>query len=117
MSGVKTITGEHILAARLFLELENCELARDVGIGVSTISRWENGHTSPNHFYAQAMDGYFRDRIGKDWKTHVVKTDRFKAERKYRALAEKKGVRVCTKAFMSAEDINRLHKELLKRGD
>ena len=46
---------EELTALRNALKMTQSEFAFALGTGVTTISRWENGHTSPSRAYIKQL--------------------------------------------------------------
>ena len=74
------ITSRHVLGARLLLGRSQQTFAELLGVGYPTISRWENGHTSPQGLFEESVDSKLRRKIGSDWKEKALYT--LKKERK-----------------------------------
>ncbi len=51
---------------RLVRKLTQAELAHILGVSVSTISRWENGHHVPTSLAQKVIDAWINDRVKRD---------------------------------------------------
>jgi putative transcriptional regulator len=53
----KQQTGSPINALRRRLKMTQEEFAHAIGVTVSTVNRWENGHIEPSRLARKAMEG------------------------------------------------------------
>lgn len=96
----RNITGENVLAGRFYLEMTQAELSIALGIvGITTVNRWENGHSVPSGAWAKHIDAYFTKRINKGWR-HKTRTYRFRRLLEVRYLA----ARMCRKVRIRPSD-------------
>ena len=49
---------------RLENRITQMELAEEIGVNFSTVSRWLNGKTRPNKIQQYHMERYLKERIG-----------------------------------------------------
>jgi len=90
----KGLTGDDVLAVRVYLKLTQVQLSVAVGmVGVTTINRWENGHTSPSPAWATLVETYFVSELGKNWRTKV-RTPRFELFKKLKTYIDKNDLRL-----------------------
>jgi len=93
--GEKPISAGQIKAARLFLGMTQSELAVGLkGAGITTINRWENGHSTPTGAWRVLLDNFFVQRIGENWRHTATTSKRYRTEMRLRSLAAKKRVNV-----------------------
>lgn len=110
------ISADEIRAARIHLGMTQGELAVALeGVGIATINRWENDHSSPTGAWRVLLEKYFVRRVGKDWRSEAVKSTRYLAEVKLRELAEKKGCRVRIAPSDTVRMLNKQIGELEKK--
>jgi putative transcriptional regulator len=57
MSADKQRLGSPISALRHRLKMTQEEFAHAIGVTVSTVNRWENGHIEPSRLARKAMEG------------------------------------------------------------
>ena len=57
MSVSKQQTGSPISELRRRLKMTQEEFAHAIGVTVSTVNRWENGHIEPSRLARRAMEG------------------------------------------------------------
>ena len=57
MSANKQQEGSPINALRRRLKMTQEEFAHAIGVTVSTVNRWENGHIEPSRLARKAMEG------------------------------------------------------------
>ena len=57
MSANKQQVGSPINALRRRLKMTQEEFAHAIGVTVSTVNRWENGHIEPSRLARKAMEG------------------------------------------------------------
>ena len=57
MSANKQQIGSPINALRRRLKMTQEEFAHAIGVTVSTVNRWENGHIEPSRLARKAMEG------------------------------------------------------------
>jgi len=57
MSANKQQLGSPINALRRRLKMTQEEFAHAIGVTVSTVNRWENGHIEPSRLARKAMEG------------------------------------------------------------
>ena len=55
-------TGEMIRTVRRRLGMTQEQLAHEIQVTVSTVNRWENGHTEPSRLARQAVRALMRTR-------------------------------------------------------
>jgi len=55
--GSKPQTGSPVSELRRRLKMTQEEFAHAIGVTVSTVNRWENGHIEPSRLARRAMDG------------------------------------------------------------
>ncbi len=58
----QTTTGQHIRKLRLKLQMTQEEFAHSLGITVSTVNRWENGHSEPSKLARASIVGLAEKR-------------------------------------------------------
>lgn len=51
-----TMSGEEIRELRLALKMSQEAFAKEVGVTLNTICRWENGHMHPNQLAVRAIE-------------------------------------------------------------
>jgi len=56
------MTGSEVKALRLNLSMTQEDLAHELGVTVSTVNRWENGHTRPSRLATAGLDRLVADR-------------------------------------------------------
>lgn len=56
---------------RLENRVTQIELARDIGVNFSTVSRWLNGKTKPNKIQQYHVEKYLTERVGRSKKAGV----------------------------------------------
>lgn len=59
---VRTMTGDEVKTLRLSLNMTQEDLAHELGVTVSTVNRWENGHTRPSRLATAGLDRLAADR-------------------------------------------------------
>lgn len=59
---VRTMTGSEVKALRVSLGMTQEDLAHELGVTVSTVNRWENGHTRPSRLATAGLDRLAADR-------------------------------------------------------
>ena len=53
------------------LKITQEDLARDLGVTVSTVNRWENGHTTPSRLATKTIQAYLdREDIAEQIRLH-----------------------------------------------
>ena len=57
MLDTKQVSGSPIGALRRRLNMTQEEFAHAIGVTVSTVNRWENGHIEPSRLARKAMEG------------------------------------------------------------
>jgi DNA-binding transcriptional regulator YiaG len=109
------ITAEHIHSARIYLSMTQGELAVELkGVGITTINRWENGHSAPTGAWRVLLENYFVQHIGKDWRQKAIKSKRYVVEKKLRELAKKKGINVRAAPSDTVEMVEKQIKRIRK---
>jgi DNA-binding transcriptional regulator YiaG len=53
---MRTMTGPEVRALRRDLGMTQEDLAHELGVTVSTVNRWENGHTRPSRLAHAGLD-------------------------------------------------------------
>ena len=53
---VRTMTGPEVKTLRQNLGMTQEDLAHELGVTVSTVNRWENGHTRPSRLATAGLD-------------------------------------------------------------
>ena len=53
---VRTMTGSEVKTLRVSLGMTQEDLAHELGVTVSTVNRWENGHTRPSRLATAGLD-------------------------------------------------------------
>ena len=56
------MTGHEVKTLRLSLNMTQEDLAHELGVTVSTVNRWENGHTRPSRLATAGLDKLATDR-------------------------------------------------------
>jgi putative transcriptional regulator len=56
MSDLKESSGAPVTALRRRLNMTQEEFAHAIGVTVSTVNRWENGHIAPSRLARRAME-------------------------------------------------------------
>lgn len=59
---VRTMTGAEVKTLRVNLGMTQEDLAHELGVTVSTVNRWENGHTRPSRLATAGLDRLATDR-------------------------------------------------------
>lgn len=59
---VRTMTGPEVKALRQNLGMTQEDLAHELGVTVSTVNRWENGHTRPSRLATAGLDRLAAER-------------------------------------------------------
>ncbi len=59
---VRTMTGSEVKSLRVNLGMTQEDLAHELGVTVSTVNRWENGHTRPSRLATAGLDRLAADR-------------------------------------------------------
>lgn len=59
---VRTITGSEVKTLRVSLGMTQEDLAHELGVTVSTVNRWENGHTRPSRLATAGLDRLATER-------------------------------------------------------
>ena len=60
----KQTLGGSIIALRQRLNMTQEEFAHAIGVTVSTVNRWENGHVEPSRLARKAMEGLAGQTLG-----------------------------------------------------
>ncbi len=60
----RTMTGEEVKTLRLGLHMTQEDLAHELGVTVSTVNRWENGHTRPSRLATAGLDRIAAEKSG-----------------------------------------------------
>ena len=60
----KQTLGGSIIALRQHLNMTQEEFAHAIGVTVSTVNRWENGHVEPSRLARKAMEGLAGQSLG-----------------------------------------------------
>jgi DNA-binding transcriptional regulator YiaG len=63
MSSDATFNGSSIAALRKRLNMTQEEFAHAIGVTVSTVNRWENGHITPSRLARRAMESLLQQAI------------------------------------------------------
>ena len=64
MEANKQTLGGSIIALRQRLNMTQEEFAHAIGVTVSTVNRWENGHVEPSRLARKAMEGLAGQTLG-----------------------------------------------------
>lgn len=64
MESSKQTLGGSIIALRQRLNMTQEEFAHAIGVTVSTVNRWENGHVEPSRLARKAMEGLAGQTLG-----------------------------------------------------
>ena len=64
MPGNNPHSGLPIAALRRRLNMTQEEFAHAIGVTVSTVNRWENGHIEPSRLARRAMEGLAAQLVG-----------------------------------------------------
>jgi len=64
MESNKQTLGGSIIALRQRLNMTQEEFAHAIGVTVSTVNRWENGHVEPSRLARKAMEGLAGQSLG-----------------------------------------------------
>jgi transcriptional regulator with XRE-family HTH domain len=64
MEASKHNLGGSIIALRQRLNMTQEEFAHAIGVTVSTVNRWENGHVEPSRLARKAMEGLAGQTLG-----------------------------------------------------
>lgn len=64
MESNKQSLGGSIIALRQRLNMTQEEFAHAIGVTVSTVNRWENGHVEPSRLARKAMEGLAGQSLG-----------------------------------------------------
>ena len=59
---VQTMTGSEVKTLRVNLSMTQEDLAHELGVTVSTVNRWENGHTRPSRLATAGLDRLTAER-------------------------------------------------------
>lgn len=59
---VRTMTGSEVKTLRVGLGMTQEDLAHELGVTVSTVNRWENGHTRPSRLATAGLDRLAAER-------------------------------------------------------
>lgn len=52
----RTMDGNEVKSLRRKLHMTQEDMARELGVTVSTVNRWENGHTRPSRLATAGLD-------------------------------------------------------------
>lgn len=58
------MTGTEVKTLRVSLGMTQEDLAHELGVTVSTVNRWENGHTRPSRLATAGLDRLSAERGG-----------------------------------------------------
>ena len=104
-----TVSGDDILAARIYLEMTQDSLSEALNfVGSTSVSRWENRHVSPSNANCRFLNEYFSKRIGADWKKTVQKDKRVRAMLRLRDLGKQNNQRILMHPHDSLEHIEEM---------
>jgi DNA-binding transcriptional regulator YiaG len=67
----KQTLGGSIIALRQRLNMTQEEFAHAIGVTVSTVNRWENGHVEPSRLARKAMEGLAGQTLGAPEFSHM----------------------------------------------
>lgn len=63
MSSENTFKGASVTALRRRLNMTQEEFAHAIGVTVSTVNRWENGHITPSRLARRAMEALLQQTL------------------------------------------------------
>lgn len=63
MSSENTFKGASVTALRRRLNMTQEEFAHAIGVTVSTVNRWENGHITPSRLARRAMEALLQQAM------------------------------------------------------
>jgi len=111
--GETPILVEQIKAARIYLGLTQAELSSELkGAGITTINRWENGHSTPTGAWRVLLEDFFVQRIGRNWRSISTRSKRYRVEQRLREMAGEQGINLRISPSDTVEMLERQIKDL-----